>query len=69
MAKAVITTAKLHMKNNFEVIYMIPRILVTMNTLYENIKLIIKSKVYNMINTKPNILLTKSFYWINIKHY
>ena len=49
------------MKNNFEVIYMIPRFLVTTDTLYQNIKLVIKSKGYNMINTKPNILITKLF--------
>ena len=35
--------------------------MVTIYTLYENIKLGIKSKGYNMINTKPNILITIAF--------
>ena len=61
MARAVIATIEINVRNNFEVIYMIPCFLVIIDTLYENIKLVIKSKGYNMINTKPNILLTKSF--------
>ena len=40
---------------------MILGILVTIDILYENIKFIIKSKGYNMINTKSNILFSKIF--------
>ena len=61
MTKAIIGTAEIDMRNNFEVIYMIPVFLETIDTLYENIKLAIKSRGHNMINTKQNILLTKLF--------
>ena len=46
MAKAIIATTEIDMRNNFEVIYMIPGFLVTIGPLYENIKLVIKSKGY-----------------------
>ena len=47
MAKAMIATAEIDMKNNFEIIYMIPGFLVTIGTLNGNIKLIIKPKGYD----------------------
>ena len=61
MFKAMIVAAEIDMNNNFEIIYMILGYLVTMDTLYENIKSVIKPKRYNMINTKPNILFSKIF--------
>ena len=61
MAKVITTITKINMKNNFEIIYMVQRFLVTIDTLYENIKLIIKYKRYDMTTTKSNILLTKIF--------
>ena len=44
MVKAIIAIIEIDMKNNFKIIYMMPRFLITIDTLYENIKLIIKSK-------------------------
>ena len=37
MAKAIISTAEINMKINFEIIYMVPGLLVTIDTLYETL--------------------------------
>ena len=52
MAKVITTITKINMKNNFEIIYMIQGFLVTIDTLYGNIKLTIKFERYDMTNIK-----------------
>lgn len=57
MTKAIIATTEIDMKNNFEIIYMIIRFLITIDTLYKNIKLIVNSKGYDMIIYSQKFLL------------
>lgn len=61
MAKAIIGVMEPYMNNNLEIVYLTPYYLVSLSTLFKHIKLIIKTKGYNMTNIEPNLLITKAF--------
>ena len=61
MSRAVIGVMEVDKNNNLKVVYLTPDYLVSSSPLFKHIKLIIKSKGYNMTNTEPNLLITKAF--------
>ena len=61
MSRAVIGLMEADMNNNLEIVYLTPDYLVSLSTLFKHIKLVIKTKGYNMTNTELNLLITKAF--------
>ena len=61
MSKAVIATIEADMNDCLELVYITPDFMVTLDTLYKNIKIIIQSHGYNMKDSDPNLLITKAF--------
>ena len=51
MSRTVIELMKANMNNNLEIVYLTPDYLDSLNTLFKHIKLVIKTKEYNMTNT------------------
>ena len=51
MSRAVIGVMEVNIYNNLEIVYLTPDYLVSLSTLFKHIKLVIKSKRYNMSNT------------------
>ena len=49
------------MNKNLELVYITPNLLVSFSTLYKHIRVVIKAKEYTMIDTEPNVLITKAF--------
>ena len=51
MSRAVIGVMEVNIYNNLEIVYLTPDYLVSLSTLFKHIKLVIKSKRYNIANT------------------
>ena len=60
-SQVIIALMEVDMNKNLELVYITPDLLVALSTLYKHIKIIIKTKGYTMIDTEPNLLITKAF--------
>ena len=61
MSRAVIGLMEAYLNNNLEAIYLTPDYLVSLRTLFKHIKLVIKTKGYNMTNIELNLVISKTF--------